>query len=597
MVRRDGRSFLVFSILTASLAFGASGCFSLSKGKTTSFPLKDSTFGLTRHLPDVLKYNYSGFDFEAPESQSKILEQAREYVSYHRKSLSLTRRLGLLKECALESELNPFCTVIAERQNIEGRRMPRSARQRGDRGARLLKHFAKTDFDAIEKLLERDIINALKSVNSFAVVESYARPLITNPSCGLATATSVFGLKVEKFFPEETARVLAKQLYEHAVRCPASPATVRASYRLGLLNVWANQWEQAEKAFANYIDHPDAVDLRSRLLYWRMRSAERMGNSGLAKLMREKLTQEYPLTLHGLLVSDDEVGFKSISLNGREPAISFRSAHAYDLNRAIAAAESLQELKEFDLAFDALEPFVDRLSSVEPSVRLYLAVLLMRSGETIKKFQIITGLYREDRSFVTKSTLEMLYPLRRFELVRKFQEKVDPLLVLSLIRQESAFNVNAQSRAGAVGLMQVMPGTARLIGRVSRKSLFDPEVNVHCGVNFFSKLLERYSYDAELALAAYNAGPERVDEWVRRYPLDDRLLFLDLVPFRETRDYVASISRNYYWYLKLYTNHAKSSSASPMMASAQRGPGVRMPSSEALMDGAKNQTPDVAEEL
>jgi soluble lytic murein transglycosylase len=72
------------------------------------------------------------------------------------------------------------------------------------------------------------------------------------------------------------------------------------------------------------------------------------------------------------------------------------------------------------------------------------------------------------------------------------------------------------------------------------------------GVKFFSSLLDRFSGDAELALAAYNAGPERVDSWLKRYPVANRALFVDLIPFRETRDYVSLIARNYYWYQALY---------------------------------------------
>ena len=74
------------------------------------------------------------------------------------------------------------------------------------------------------------------------------------------------------------------------------------------------------------------------------------------------------------------------------------------------------------------------------------------------------------------------------------------------------------------------------------------------GTQFFSKMLERFDGNVEFALAAYNAGPERVDEWRKRYPVSDRLLFLDLIPFKETREYVASIARNYYWYTRLYPN-------------------------------------------
>jgi hypothetical protein len=100
--------------------------------------------------------------------------------------------------------------------------------------------------------------------------------------------------------------------------------------------------------------------------------------------------------------------------------------------------------------------------------------------------------------------------------------------------------------------MQLMPGTARRLERVSKNRLVDPRTNIRIGIKYFAQLVEQFNGDAELALAAYNAGPERAETWVKRYPVQERLLFLDLIPFKETREYVASISRNYYWYRRLY---------------------------------------------
>ncbi len=178
----------------------------------------------------------------------------------------------------------------------------------------------------------------------------------------------------------------------------------------------------------------------------------------------------------------------------------------------------------------------------------------MRSGDTIHKFQLLATMFRENPDAISRPAMEMLYPMRRFDLLKSYQALVDPWVVLSLIRQESAFNENARSRVGAVGLMQLMPSTARRIAAVSRRQLLEPATNIKIGVKFFSKLLDRFDGDVELSLAAYNAGPEKVDLWKRRYPVSNRLLFMDLMPFRETREYVASIARNYYWYLKLYGN-------------------------------------------
>jgi soluble lytic murein transglycosylase len=149
--------------------------------------------------------------------------------------------------------------------------------------------------------------------------------------------------------------------------------------------------------------------------------------------------------------------------------------------------------------------------------------------------------------------MRLYFPLWFFDLVQpQSGEELDPLLVTALIRQESAFNIHAQSRVGARGLMQLMPATARMLAPVRKSKLFDPKTNITLGTQYLRKRLAQYNGDVELTLAAYNAGSSRVDEWKRRYPTDNRILFIDLIPFKETRDYVSSILRNYYWYTKLY---------------------------------------------
>ena len=135
---------------------------------------------------------------------------------------------------------------------------------------------------------------------------------------------------------------------------------------------------------------------------------------------------------------------------------------------------------------------------------------------------------------------------------------VNPLLIAALIRQESAFQDNARSRVGALGLMQLMPATARLLDHtVRKKQLMDPDTNVRVGVKYFEALVDRYNGDVEYALAAYNAGAVVVDKWQKRYEVKNRLLFLDLIPFAETRNYVTLIGRNYYWYTKIYAEQLK----------------------------------------
>jgi soluble lytic murein transglycosylase-like protein len=108
--------------------------------------------------------------------------------------------------------------------------------------------------------------------------------------------------------------------------------------------------------------------------------------------------------------------------------------------------------------------------------------------------------------------------------------RLDPDLVNSVIKAESGFNVRAVSPKGAQGLMQLMPGTASQLGV---PNVFDPQANVEGGTRYLRELLERYNFDLVKALAAYNAGPQRVEQ------------FGGVPPFHETRAYVARIVKDF----------------------------------------------------
>jgi soluble lytic murein transglycosylase len=127
---------------------------------------------------------------------------------------------------------------------------------------------------------------------------------------------------------------------------------------------------------------------------------------------------------------------------------------------------------------------------------------------------------------------------------------VDPILIKAIMKKESNLDVNAISKRGAVGLMQIMPKTAQEISKqlrismFSNKSLKDPEINIMFGVYYMSKLLNYYNNNLVLVLSAYNAGIGNVDKWYNRQNKNVDLRIND-IPFNETKYYVKSIIFTY----------------------------------------------------
>lgn len=145
------------------------------------------------------------------------------------------------------------------------------------------------------------------------------------------------------------------------------------------------------------------------------------------------------------------------------------------------------------------------------------------------------------------------YPLRYSNNVRVYasQDNLDPALLAAVIETESKFNATARSSAGAVGLMQLTPTTAKGIAQYTGGSRFrisdltNPDINMRYGAWYLGHLLTHYNGNEQLALAAYNAGEDNVDRWQREHVG---------IQFEETRDYVAKVERLKKIYRRAYAS-------------------------------------------
>jgi soluble lytic murein transglycosylase len=145
--------------------------------------------------------------------------------------------------------------------------------------------------------------------------------------------------------------------------------------------------------------------------------------------------------------------------------------------------------------------------------------------------------------------LELRFPVQHAELVAENAGRhgIDKAWIFAVMRQESAFMDNARSHAGALGLMQVMPATARHVARnllkrkpPARREILQPDTNIALGSAYLSEVKSKLGDSAVLATAAYNAGPHRVARWLpqRTLPAD---IWIELVPFEETRTYLRRV--------------------------------------------------------
>lgn len=191
--------------------------------------------------------------------------------------------------------------------------------------------------------------------------------------------------------------------------------------------------------------------------------------------------------------------------------------------------------------------------------RYALAESMIGSGFPLPGVRVAAGI-RTRQEGLNLRLLRLLYPFPHREEIRRVAAArgLSPYLLAGLIRQESLFEAEIESYAGAIGLMQIMPGTGRELARehgvpgFRTSDLRQPALNLRLGTEYLRELLDRFGDGLSYALAAYNAGPHRVARWRRRPFGADPDLFVEGIPFRQTRHYVKAVQAHARVYAALY---------------------------------------------
>jgi soluble lytic murein transglycosylase-like protein len=291
------------------------------------------------------------------------------------------------------------------------------------------------------------------------------------------------------------------------------------------------------------------------------------------KPLLEKIAQESPLSFYGLLAARQLGRSPEDFLTSEEPAekridLRLHPSELLALRKAEALLQSgdpaLAELAQMELR--EIRP----KEGHESEFLVRLANLNRQAGSHLGAFAAVTELIqRGAKQATTEWAARIIFPVERWKLVLENSAaiRIDPVWVLSLMKQESAFDVGALSSSGAVGLMQVMPATAvDTDPKITRVALSEHSANIRVGTTYMAQMLDRFRGNLALATAAYNAGPVAVERWMREFGLKDvenglslgMIEFIESIPYKETRDYVGSIIRNHHWYSQRLPREARS---------------------------------------
>ena len=361
--------------------------------------------------------------------------------------------------------------------------------------------------------------------------------------------------KVENYLDQPEGWPLMSSLDEHGFAClrPSDPQAESLFFKRGLLKISHGDWTSAVTMLKQAKMAPTRRELE-RTLYWLSRAYRELRRPEESKAVSLELRQRYPLSWYAIMSAVEE---------GRDP---LKEIHERPVARDVALSENslinqraiwLRLFLEFEenpsTVVKRYGDFLLKQSPfVEPGFYQYLARVFESSSYHRLQIMTLNPLVTTHPEAISTEVLKLLYPKPYYEEVNGTHH-LDHAVVLGLIRQESAFDPNATSSAHALGLMQVLPSTARQLRRISKKELYDYNKNIRVGVDYLTQIIGQFDGSVEKALAAYNAGPTAVRRWENQFRgLPDLQLFLDLIPYHETRDYVPSILRNAYWYHRLY---------------------------------------------
>ena len=363
----------------------------------------------------------------------------------------------------------------------------------------------------------------------------------------------------------------ASESYKRAAKVAHTQSQkLDALWRFGWILYQREEFSEAAGVFeeiATVADHPDSESVLqtfSQAVYWWARSEQHLKQEERAMQRFHELANGFPYTYYGQLakyrLSSIPLVSQPISVTASEPekaqdvpVLLLKDPHygkvyeLYELGLFDEATLELQELyRRYGSQPQAFQPLVSlavRVKAYDLGIRL----AIRHFGSSLRKGELPP----------TSDAWLGAFPIGYQNLIQEVApQDLDPYLVAGLIREESLYNSRARSGVGAMGLMQLMPATAKRVAHqvgmpfwgTDSEALFHPERNIRLGSWYLGELIQDFQGNLVYAVASYNAGPSAVKRWIEKNgqrPLDE---FIELIGYRETRGYVKRVLGSYWIY-------------------------------------------------
>jgi len=372
---------------------------------------------------------------------------------------------------------------------------------------------------------------------------------------------------IGKMYEEKKEYQKATKYYTELVSQSSDEYAERAAWQLGWMSYTTGDFKKAYDYFDNSVrKYPSGLFIESSM-FWSAKSAKQLKSMNLSQQIFKNVNTMFPYTYYGIRAGEikPDKNFVPKIHREEEPPFTtttlsidthFHYSRGIELSATGFYEDARLEIKKIESTTRKNLSGVLWLTKLYNDAHAYSDT--MRVMQLYKNFK--TKLREKD---LTKNFWKNFYPLAYAKTIHDNAKifNVDPYFVKGLIRQESLFNSQVQSRAGAIGLMQIMPETGRSLYANTKKSepfnatiLFNPETNIQLGIQYIAQLNKHFKKNKSHILISYNAGPHNLKKWLKRFShLQDPDVFIESIPYPETRKYVKKVLRNYGIYQTLYS--------------------------------------------